>query len=90
MDELSIDITPFFDVYVHDRQTGKTTLISADSAGMKGNGNSETPAFSNDGRFVVFDSDADNLVDGDTNGLFDVFVYDRATGFTSRASIDSA
>ena len=76
-------------VYVHDRTTGKTELVSVDSSGVPANGDSRGAAISSDGRFVAFESDAANLVPGDTNGVTDVFVRDRATGSTLRASIDS-
>ncbi|MFI1866111.1 RICIN domain-containing protein [Streptomyces jumonjinensis] len=42
-----------------------------------------------DGRYVVFASDVDNLVAGDTNGMYDVFVRDRTTGVTERVSVSS-
>ena len=45
------------------------------------------PAISADGRFVAFNSDATNLVPGDTNGADDVFVRDRQTGTTQRVSV---
>ena len=78
------------DVFVHDRKTGTTERVSVDSAGDQGNGGSYDPAISADGRFVAFESDADNLVPGDTNGSTDVFVHDRKTGTTERVSVDSA
>ncbi|HEV7534200.1 MAG TPA: hypothetical protein VGP90_01120, partial [Acidimicrobiia bacterium] len=77
------------DVFVHDRQTGKTTLVSVTSDGKPANGDSFDPALSADGRFVAFVSDATNLVRGDTNGAADVFVHDRETGRTTRASLGS-
>ena len=46
---------------------GSTELVSVDSAGNQGNGDSLGPAISAEGRFVAFDSGADNLVPGDTN-----------------------
>lgn len=78
------------DVFVHDRLTGVTSMISVDSQGNQGNGDSVIPAISSDGRFVAFDSDASTLVSGDTNGDSDVFVHDRQTGDTTRVSVDSA
>jgi Tol biopolymer transport system component len=78
------------DVFVHDRQTGATTRVSVDSAGGQAHGWSEAPAISADGRYVAFESDAFNLVLGDTNGADDVFVHDRLTGTTERVSVDSA
>src|SRR5437773_638062 len=74
------------DVFVHDRQTGITERVSVASDGTQGNKASSYPALSADGRFVAFDSDATNLVAGDTNGTTDVFVHDRQTGTTERVS----
>ncbi|HYC22051.1 MAG TPA: DUF4215 domain-containing protein, partial [Candidatus Bathyarchaeia archaeon] len=65
------------DVYVHDRTTGATALMSATSTGGSGNGNSGLAAISSDGRYVAFQSGATNLVPGDTNNDFDIFVRDR-------------
>lgn len=42
-----------------------------------------------DGRYIVYDSSADNLVAGDSNGTLDVFVRDQQTGITSRVSVAS-
>jgi Tol biopolymer transport system component len=78
------------DVFVHDRETGITTRVSVDSEGLEGNGDSEYPTLSADGRYVAYHSVATNLVDNDNNGFEDVFVHDRHTGITSRASVDSA
>src|SRR5213592_4033360 len=77
------------DVFVHDRQTGITERVSVASDGTQGNKASSYPALSADGRFVAFDSDATNLVAGDTNGTTDVFVHDRQTGTTERVSVAS-
>src|SRR5437016_1083416 len=77
------------DVFVHDRQTGMTERVSVASDGTQGNNASSYPALSADGRFVAFDSDATNLVAGDTNGATDVFVHDRQTGATERVSVTS-
>src|SRR5262249_4706953 len=77
------------DVFVHDRGTGVTTRVSVDSAGTQANGGSDTPGMSADGRFVVFSSDATNLVPNDTNGAADIFLHDRQTGVTSRISVSS-
>jgi Tol biopolymer transport system component len=78
------------DVFVHDRQTGATELVSVDGGGNAANGQSEQPAISADGRFVAFRSPASNLVPGDTNDAHDVFVHDRQTGATERVSVDEA
>jgi Tol biopolymer transport system component len=77
------------DIFVHDRQSGITERVSVDSTGNQGDGASYVPAISGDGRFVAFASVATNLVPGDTNGGWDVFVHDRQTRATERVSVDS-
>ena len=78
------------DVFVHDRQTGTTSRVSVSSAGAQGNGESRSPDISADGRFVTFLSGASNLVSGDTNGYFDVFIRDRQAATTRRVSLSSS
>ncbi len=77
------------DIFVHDRETGATTRVSVDSFGNEQNGRAEIPGMSADGRYVVFSSDATNLVPIDTNGVGDIFLHDRQTGITSLVSVDS-
>src|SRR2546426_7779837 len=77
-------------VFVHNRLTGRTIEVSVNSAGVEGNAFSLGPSISRDGRFVVFVSDASNLVPGDTNGMLDVFVRDLIAGTTERVSVDSS
>ncbi|MFZ1413730.1 MAG: hypothetical protein WAS73_04000 [Defluviicoccus sp.] len=84
------DTNEAWDVFVHDRQTGTTERVSIASGGQQADGNSVDPSISADGRFVAFESDAGNLVPGDTNAPADVFVHDRQTGTTERVSVDSA
>jgi Tol biopolymer transport system component len=74
------------DVFVRDRQTGTTWLLSKDSAGVPGDSTSSSPSISSDGRFVVFYSDSANLVSGDNNAKTDIFVRDRQTGTTTLLS----
>jgi Tol biopolymer transport system component len=78
------------DIFVRDRLTNTTTRVSVDSAGNQGNSYSYRPSISADGRFVVFESDASNLVPGDTNRSLDIFVRDTLTNTTTRVSVDSA
>jgi outer membrane protein assembly factor BamB len=78
------------DVFIRDRQTGTTERMSLDSSGSEGNGDSINPVVSANGRYVAFTSTASNLVPGDTNGTYDVFVRDRQTEATERVSVDSA
>lgn len=65
---------------------GPISLISTSSSGAIGNRDSEGGAISGDGRKVMFTSLASNLVAGDTNGSWDIFVKDLATGATTRVS----
>lgn len=77
------------DVYVLNRRTGTHTLVSRSSSGASGNGPSVAPAISSNGRYVVFESKATNLVPGDTNKTDDVFRHDLTTGKTIRVSVRS-
>jgi Tol biopolymer transport system component len=77
------------DVFRWDRTTGVSTLVSASTGGGIGNGVSGDASISADGRWVVFSSDASNLVAGDTNGVFDVFRRDMSSGTTTRVSLGS-
>jgi Tol biopolymer transport system component len=83
------DTNGTWDVFVHDRDTGETTLVSVAMDGTPGNGLSSGPSISADGRFVAFESRASNLVAGDTNDAVDIFVHDRETGQTTRVSVNS-
>jgi len=74
---MPIDLNGRLDIFVHDRVTRETTLVSVDSVGNRGNRLSASPSISPDGRFVSFFSPSDNLVAGDTNNAADVFVHDR-------------
>lgn len=79
------------DVFVRDRQSGQVTLVSRASgaSGVKGNRASFNPRISADGRYVVFRSNANNLVPEDTDDLEDVYVRDlqeNQTILVSRAS----
>ena len=78
------------DVFVRDRKLHRTSLVSVDSAGVQGNGDSFEPSISPDGRYVAFISAASNLVASDTNGYIDVFVRDRMLHRTYLVSVDSA
>ena len=77
------------DVFVRDRKLGTTRRVSVSSTEAQGNGDSWAPAISSDGRYVAFSSSASNLVPGDTNGSYDVFVRDRKLGTTRRVSVSS-
>src|SRR5258706_556263 len=72
------------DIFVHDRQTGTTVRVNVDSSGLQANQDSDAPSISADGRYVAFESLADNLVAGDSDVASDVFVHDVLTGITER------
>ena len=84
---VSADSNDANDVFVRDRQTSTTSRVSVGLSGAEANGGSDAPSISADGRYVAFISGATNLVDGDTNGQRDAFVFDRQTGVTTRASL---
>src|SRR3954470_10465923 len=72
---------------------GTTERVNVGPHGVQANEGSDIPydvAISATGRFVVFRSDAANLVPGDTNGFPDVFVRDRKTSTTERVSVSSS
>jgi Tol biopolymer transport system component len=78
------------DAFIRDRTRGKTERVSISSRSQAGDGDSFTTGMSAGGRFVVFSSDATNLVPGDVNAARDVFVRDRGTGLTTRASVSDS
>ena len=81
------DTNGHFDSFIHDRDIGLTELVSVNSDEAQADAQATTPSVSADGRFVAFWSIATNLVPDDTNDRPDVFVRDRATGTTQRASV---
>lgn len=74
------------DIFLHDRATCTTTRISQLSDGTQPNGRSEMPTITPDGRYIVFESWADNLFPNDTNDQPDVFLYDRQLDELSHVS----
>ena len=95
------NLRPFLDVFVRDLQTSTTTLISVNTNGMGGgNGNSSHASISTNGQFVLFSSDANDLVANDTNGIrgliggviqtsgfADIFLRDLISGTTTMVSV---
>ena len=77
------------DVFVRDRLSGTTERVSVGPGGLEANDESITPSISGDGRYVAFTSRATNLVAGDENDDWDVFVHDRQTGATELVSQSS-
>jgi LPXTG-site transpeptidase (sortase) family protein len=75
------------DIFLRDTQTNTTTRLSLALNGQQANQSSYFPDISANGRYVVFLSDATNLVVGDTNGLADIFLRDMRTNTTTRLSV---
>jgi Tol biopolymer transport system component len=74
------------DVFV---RAGTTVRASVDTGGGDADRGSAGPTISADGRYVAFHSEASDLVQGDGNGVMDVFVRDMVAGTTVRASVDT-
>lgn len=72
------------DIFLRDQRTGKTTRLSVAANGAEGNGDSLSTEISANGRYLVFNSSATNLVVGDTNNVTDLFIYDRLSGKLER------
>jgi Tol biopolymer transport system component len=83
------DTNNAWDAFLRDTQTSETTRVSVASDGNEGNGDSFADSISSDGRLIVFDSSASNLVAGDTNAFKDIFVIIRASTIIRRASINA-
>ena len=77
------------DIYVHDRKSGRTRLVSETSSGEPADDSSTNASISATGRYVAFDSNADNLPGG-AGPYPQVYVHDRKTGKTRLASKTSA
>ena len=76
------------DVFLHDRLTRTTRIVSVNSTGQQANASSGWPDISADGRWITFESAATNLVAGDTNSQDDVFLHDAIQGITTRVSVN--
>ncbi|MCS3892156.1 VCBS repeat-containing protein [Bradyrhizobium japonicum USDA 38] len=74
------------DIFVKDLTTGAIALVSTNASGVQGDSWSYQPVFSPDGTKLAFSSASDNLVPGDTNQAWDVFVKDLTTGAVTRVS----
>ncbi len=79
-----------FDVYVRDLKTGALSWASPNTSGAEGSAGCGSASISSNGRYVAFDSSANDLVEGDTNGISDIFVRDRKAASTRRVSLGPA
>jgi Tol biopolymer transport system component len=84
---LGSDGNGLVDVFLRDRQSGSTVLVSRAADGGAANGQVDgAPQISADGRFIAYESQASNLVAGDSNDTGDVFLYDVHAGTTTLVS----
>jgi Tol biopolymer transport system component len=77
-------------IFVQDLVTGLTEVVSVSSQGVLSNGDSFVAALNVDGRFIAFMSSGSNLVPGDNNAQYDIFLRDRLLGTTERISVNSS
>jgi Tol biopolymer transport system component len=78
------------DVYLHDTATGTTIRVNEHPQGTSATGDSGRPAISADGTKIAYSSIRTNLVADDTNGTYDIFVYDTVAETTTRVSLTDA
>ena len=88
--QVALDTNGVADVYLYDFVTRSNFLVSQGNPPGAASGPSDSPVISNDGRFVAYRSTATNLVAGATNGLPNVFLYDRQTGTTTLLSANAS
>src|SRR3954452_19384957 len=84
------DTNALGDVFVRDRSTGQTTLVSVSKGGVQGDSDSYGSTISADGRFVAFRSRSTNLLPGNPIGFDQAYVVDRKTGNLRRASVSAS
>ncbi len=81
------DTNTRFDIFLHDLGSGTTSRVNLADDGSEANNHSDYPAISENGRYVVYQTTASNLVPGDTNGRRDIVMSDVATGEVVRLSL---
>lgn len=77
------------DVFLRDLRKGTTVRVSVRPDGVQGDGPSTDAAVADGGRFVAFTTNATNLVTADTNGTWDVVLWDGASSGLTRVSVSS-
>jgi len=82
------DTNGFSDVFLRDLNAGLTRIVNAGTNGSVANGASGVPLISRDGRFVVYESSASNLVTLDSNRTRDLFLYDHVLDRNQVVSAD--
>ncbi|MCU7554448.1 FG-GAP-like repeat-containing protein [Alteromonas sp. ASW11-19] len=91
LDATQNDTNGYADIFLRDRVAGTTTRISLGEGSAEGNGDSEAPMISGDGRFISFHSSASNLLnETDVNGGYsDIYRYNIETGAIELVSVSS-
>jgi hypothetical protein len=86
------DTNGFEDIFLRDRVANTTVRVSVGPGGAQANEGSYSPVLSSDGSLIAYVSLASTLIapGGDTNGFYDVFVYNRLANTTARVSVSSA
>lgn len=78
------------DIFLAHRARGALRIISRANSGAQANGHSFNAFLSRDGGYVLYYSDASNLVRNDTNKRTDIFLHNRTTGRSRRISVSSS
>ena len=86
---VSSDSNGISDIFLFDSQTSTTTKISQGMSNSASNGTNFQPKISGDGNYIVFASNASNLVSGDTNNAADIFLFKRSDSTIIRLSVNS-
>lgn len=81
------DSNGYADIFMYNLETQKTSRLSETSQKKEGNNSSSEPDINSDGRFVVFKSSADNLVENDFNEVADIFLLDTKSRKIKRVNI---
>ena len=84
------DTNNFNDIFIYNISSGTTERVSVTSTGGETNSNSFDPGISSDGRFVVFTTDANNLIANDTNEWLDIFIKDLKLNSITRISVSNS
>jgi hypothetical protein len=83
IDGAANDTNGVTDIFRFSVAAATTVRVSVSSSGTEANGNSIFPSATEDGRFVVFQSEANNLIAGDSNSRYDIFLRNIEAGLTS-------
>ena len=86
---LSTDQNSLYDVYLYDVQHEVLSIISLNDSGYSANGASYQPQIDGGGNYIVYTSEAGDIIKNDTNAVSDIYFYTIALGLTERVSMGS-